>query len=75
MWWTPRRRSKTSEPEPINHTDPLPEGDRVLKPGQRRLAELLDEHTALIPVVTPAARHRGRGAAAGQPRPGCRGEP
>jgi hypothetical protein len=58
LWW---RRN-----EPVQgRVGRLPDGDRVLKDGQRRSVDLLPdwarERTELLPIVTPAAQSRGRG--------------
>jgi hypothetical protein len=65
-WWWPWRRA-----EPLretNHVARIPDGDRVLAPGQRPWADLLwpsalTEATQPLPVIappmTPLARWRG----------------
>lgn len=68
--WTPRRRRA---PEPINHLGPVPDGDTILAPGQRRTAELLAEESARraaldaptvllnLPLLTRGQRWRSNG--------------
>ena len=57
------------QPKESNHTDPIPDGDRVLRPGQPHwstlLGEWIDEPTQPLPVVdrpltTRAAEWRSR---------------
>ena len=59
LWW------RKDEPEQGGRVGRLPDGDCVLKDGQRRSVDLLSdwasERTELLPIVTPAARSRGRG--------------
>jgi hypothetical protein len=63
-WWRRQRKTKPDSVE-ASRASRLPDGDRVLKDGQRRSVDLLPdwarEPTHLLPIVTPAARSRGQG--------------
>jgi hypothetical protein len=51
------------QPEP-NHTDPIPDGDQVLRPGQPHwstlLGEWIDEPTQQLPIVERPRPRDGR---------------
>jgi hypothetical protein len=59
LWW------RRNELEQGGRVGRLPDGDRVLKNGQKRSVDLLPdwarERTELLPIVTPAAQSRGPG--------------